>query len=229
MNAIALIPAYNEAAHIGEVVRGALEHLPVLVVDDGSTDDTAAIATRAGATVISHPTNRGKGAALITGFGWALDRGCEAVITLDADGQHDPIEIPVFLAAWARGEGDLIIGYRDFKQMPLARRWANTIGTWLFSRAMGQPIRDNQSGYRLLTRRALETLQLGGGRFETEVDMIAQAVTGGLRLGWVPIQTIYRDEVSRFHPIKDTALFFRAVWRARRLKPFANTQSTTKG
>src|SRR3712207_3470413 len=98
---LALIPGYQEGPRIGAVVAGAARHLPVLVVDDGSTDDTAAAAEAAGATVVRQVPNQGKGAALRAGFRRALDDGWEAVIPLDADGQHDPAEIPRFLTAWS--------------------------------------------------------------------------------------------------------------------------------
>ena len=216
MNALALIPAYNEAAHIAAVVAGAAAHLPVLVVDDGSADDTVRLAEKAGATVVRHVANRGKGTALVTGFGWALERGSGAVVTLDADGQHDPAEIPAFLDAFERGAGDLIIGRRRFDQMPRARQWANATGSRLLSWAVGQRIYDNQSGYRLVSRRALETFRFTTTGFDLEVEMIAQAARAGLRIGWVPIRTIYAGEQSHINPLADTARFLRVVWRARR-------------
>jgi glycosyltransferase involved in cell wall biosynthesis len=210
------IPAYNEAARVGAVVRGAAGHLPVVVVDDGSADATAAEAEAAGATVLCHPANRGKGAALETGFRWAAASGLDAVVTLDADGQHDPAEIPRFLAAYAAGAGDLIIGYRDFAQIPLVRRIANTTGRLALSWALGQPVRDNQSGYRLVARPVWEVLRPTVGGFELEVEMIAQAIRAGLRLGWVPIRTIYAGQRSHIRPLAHTVGFFRLVWRLRR-------------
>jgi glycosyltransferase involved in cell wall biosynthesis len=212
----ALIPAYNEAARVGAVVRGAAEHLPVVVVDDGSADRTATEAEKAGATVLRHPTNRGKGAALETGFRWAAAGGYDAMVTLDADGQHDPGEIPAFLEAYAAGAGDLIIGYRDFRAIPLVRRIANTTGRLALSWALRQPIRDNQSGYRLVTRPVWEVLQPTVGGFELEVEMIAQTIWAGLRLGWVPIRTIYGGERSHIRPVSHTVRFFRLVWRLRK-------------
>ena len=129
---LALIPAYNEGARVADVVRGAQAFLPVLVVNDGSTDDTPAHAEHAGATVIHQVPNQGKGAALRAGFRWALDHGYDAVITLDADGQHDPAEIPLYLDAFGARQPDLIIGERH-TQMPFPRNLTNTIGRWLFS------------------------------------------------------------------------------------------------
>lgn len=211
---LALIPAWNEASRIGPIVAQASTHLPVLVVDDGSTDDTAEIAKGAGAIVVRHSHNRGKGGALQTGFAWALERGYDAVVTLDADGQHDPAEIPKFLEALQQGAGDLIIGERDPSQMPWPRRWTTPFGSWLLSKALGVPISDNQTGYRLLTQRFLSHLRLSSVGFEMEVEMIAEAIRLGMPIAWVPIRTIYGiDKRSYFHPISDTWRFLCMVWR----------------
>lgn len=210
---LAIIPAWNEAPRIGRIVEGARAFLPVLVVDDGSTDGTAEVARAAGATVVQHPHNQGKGAALKTGFAWALEHGYDAVITLDADGQHDPAEIPKFLAALEAEAGDIIIGRRRFSRMPWPRWWSTPLGTVLLSLALGRYIPDNQSGYRLITRRALEAFRLASTGFEMEVEMIAEAIRLGLPIGWVPIRTIYGiGKRSYFHPVKDTLRFLRMVW-----------------
>lgn len=215
---LALIPAWNEAARIGPIVKATRAYLPVLVVDDGSCDDTAAKAEDAGATVVRHPQNRGKGVALMTGFSWGLAHGCAAVLTLDADGQHDPADIPKFLAAYEADAGDLIIGRRDFSRMPLVRRVVNPFGSWLLSQALHTRIIDNQSGYRLYTRRLLENLNLTSTGFELEVEIIIQVVCKGMRIGWVDIQTIYDiDKASYFHPIKDTIRFLKMVAQAHRM------------
>ena len=155
---VALIPGYQEGPRIAAVVRAAATHLPVLVVDDGSTDDTAAQAEVAGAVVLRQVPNAGKGAALRAGFRRALDDGADAVITLDADGQHDPEEIPAFLAAFERDRPELIIGQRDFSSMPPVRRLSNTVGGWALSAAVGRSIPDNQSGYRLVGRTLMRAL-----------------------------------------------------------------------
>ena len=214
---LALIPAYNEASHIRDVVTGARTHLPVLVVTDGSTDDTATRAEDAGATLLDQIPNQGKGAALRAGFRWTLDAGYEAVITLDADGQHDPAEIPKFLDAYADDQADLIIGAREFEDMPPIRRLANTVGRWSFSWAIGQPILDNQSGYRLISRRLTEAILISGeAGFEFEVEMIVICVQRGFTLDWVPIRTIYADEGSHIRPWHHTVNFMRMVWQTRR-------------
>ncbi len=213
---LALIPAYNEARHVAGVIAGAKAALPVLVVDDGSSDDTAAQAEAAGATVLRQQPNQGKGAALRAGFRWAVLQGYDAIIMLDADGQHDPNEIPEFINRYNHLHTDLIIGSRSFSQMPLLRRTTNTIGRWLFSWAIGQPIPDNQSGYRLVSRRLMEaTLESHESGFEFEVEMIVICVRRGYQLGWVPIRTIYADEVSHIRPGQHVVGFFRLVWHTR--------------
>jgi glycosyltransferase involved in cell wall biosynthesis len=221
--AVVLIPAWNEAGRIGPVVRAARRHLPVLVVDDGSADATAQSAEAAGAIVLRHDRNQGKGGALRSGFAWVLDRGHEAVVTLDADGQHDPDEIPRFLQAWSRDGGDLLIGRRDFSRMPFPRGWINPLGSWLLSLALRHPIPDNQSGYRLYARRLLEVLDLSSYGFEFEVEAIVQAVCLGFRVRWIDIRTIYSTgKVSYFHPVKDTLRFLRMVGRAYRARRAAD-------
>ncbi|NOZ72605.1 MAG: glycosyltransferase family 2 protein [Chloroflexi bacterium] len=213
---LALIPAYNESTHISVVVQGALPYLPVLVVDDGSTDETAQRAQEAGAQVLRQSRNQGKGAALRAGFEWALARDYDAVITLDADGQHDPAEIPRFIDLFEHSQADLIIGARDFSQIPPIRRLANTLGRWSFSWALGQPVQDNQSGYRLLSRRmmsaTLSSMELG---FEFEVEVIVLCVLKGYRLQWIPIRTIYGEERSHINPLKHTLNFIRVIKKTR--------------
>jgi glycosyltransferase involved in cell wall biosynthesis len=234
---LALIPGYQEGPRIAAVVTRARRHLPVLVIDDGSSDDTAAQAEAAGAAVLPQRPNQGKGAALRMGLRRALTEGYDAVVTLDADGQHDPDEIPRFLAAFG-GAGqpnhgavaappaiaaagprpELIIGQRDFAQMPAIRRLSNTLGGTAFSWAVGQPIPDNQSGYRLLGRRLMAAMadsrETG---FEFEVEMIAVCIRRGWSLAWVPVSTIYAGEPSHVRPLHHLRHFVRATRAARRL------------
>ena len=147
----------------------------------------------------------------------ALAQGFDAVITLDADGQHDPAEISKFLKQFSQEQPDLIIGARDFSQMPFIRRLSNKTGTFWFSWAMGRPIRDNQSGYRLLSRRLTEAmLESSETGYEFEVDMIAVCIERKWKLDWVTIRTIYGDEESHINPLKHTWEFFRMVWQTRR-------------
>lgn len=215
---LALIPGYQEGPRIAAVVQGARVHLPVVVVDDGSTDDTALQAELAGATVLRQLPNAGKGAAIRLGFHHALERGAEAVITLDADGQHDPAEIPTFLAAFEAGRPELIIGRRDFGSMPFVRRLSNTLGGLVFSAAVGRRIADNQSGYRLIGRRLMTALLDSDEHgFEFEVEMIARCIALDLPMTDVPIRTIYAGEPSHIRPWAHLTSFLRVSRDARRI------------
>jgi glycosyltransferase involved in cell wall biosynthesis len=232
---LAVIPAHNEAPRIAAVVRGTAAHIPVLVVDDGSSDDTARAAREAGADVVEIRPNGGKGAAMRAGFHRALGAGYDGVITLDGDGQHDPAEIPTFLEAFAQAAGladtrkapagsgapaprpDLVVGRRDFSRMPPVRRLANTIGGRAFSWSVGTHVPDNQSGYRLVGRRLMEA-SLGSTEhgFELEVEMLATCIALGWPVAWVPIRTIYTGGPSHIRPVAHVRHFFRAVAAARR-------------
>ena len=213
---MAVIPAYNEAKHIAQVVEQTQEFLPVLVIDDGSTDNTSELAKAAGAEVIRLSLNRGKGAAMRAGFSRVLELGCEAVITLDADGQHDPREIDRFLEAYNSRPVELIIGERDFSKMPLIRRLANTAGRWLFSRAMKHPIPDNQSGYRLISRALIkELLSSTEQGFEFEVEMLVICLKQDFELEWVKISTLYAGESSHIYPLAHASNFMRMIWTTR--------------
>jgi glycosyltransferase involved in cell wall biosynthesis len=214
---LALIPAHNEAPRITRVIEGAASHLEVLVVDDGSADDTAEVAEHAGARVLRQRPNQGKGAALRTGFRHALDAGYDAALTLDADGQHDPAEIPAFLAALdAEPDAELIVGRRNFRAMPRSRRLANQLGRRAFSWAVGQDVPDNQSGYRLVGRRLMEAMLASREQgFEFEVEMITIALRRGWPVRWVPIRTIY-GAPSHIRPAQHLRHFIRATRAARR-------------
>jgi glycosyltransferase involved in cell wall biosynthesis len=215
---LALIPGYQEGPRIATVVETARRHLPVVVVDDGSTDDTAARAESAGALVLIQRPNAGKGAALRMGFRHALDHGATAVVTLDGDGQHDPAEIPAFLEAFEATRPELIIGRRDFGAMPPVRRLSNTVGGWLFSAAVGRRVADNQSGFRLIGRRLMTALlDSDESGFEFEVEMIARCIALGLPMAEVPIRTIYAGEPSHIRPWTHFTSFLRVSRDARRI------------
>ena len=215
---LALIPAHDEEPRIAAVVRGVAGHLPVLVVDDGSTDGTAAIAAAAGARVHAQHPNKGKGAALRAGFAIAIAEGALAVINLDADGQHDPAQLPRFLDAESEGPAELIIGRRDFGRMPLIRRIANGLGTVLLSAAVGRWIPDNQSGYRFVGRLLMaELLASREDGFAFEVEMIAVCLREGWPIRWIPISTIYGDEPSHIRPLHHLGEFIAIARRARRI------------
>lgn len=210
---LVLIPAWNEARTVGPIVEAVRGRLPVLVIDDGSTDGTADCARRAGAEVVSHSVNRRKGAALKTGFAWALEKGYESVVTMDADGQHDPEDLDKLLNAGRQHQADLIIGERQFSGMPWPNRVTTPLGSKMLSWALGVPVTDNQSGFRLLTRKLLQHMQLKSDGYELEVEMIWEAVRLRMPPAWVPIRTIYfSGRHSGFRPVSDTLLFLRMVW-----------------
>lgn len=216
-NGCVLIPAFNEVKHIVDVIKKAKQFLPVIVVDDGSKDETASVSIKAGAVVYKQVPNQGKGAALQRGFHEAVKSGYDFLITMDADGQHDPEELPLFLKSFEETRADLIIGYRDFSQMPLVRKIANSSGGIAFSWAVGQKIRDNQSGYRLISKRLLqEVLRSEETGFEYEVEVIVKCIQSGYTLGWVPIKTIYADESSHIKPIPHLVNFMRIVLQTKK-------------
>ena len=217
----AIIPAYNEEKHIGDVARrtrAQLDH--VLVVDDGSNDRTAERAREAGAEVIIHPQNRGKGESIKTGLRHWLDRQFDFVIILDADGQHRPEEIERFVAAAvSTAEPKLVLGNRmnDVARMPRTRRIVNRYMSKKVSRVCRQEIPDTQCGFRMIHRQLIPDLLEGADRFEYETEMLIIASRKGFRIESVPISTVYSDEVSSIHPVRDTLRFFKLMRRYRKL------------
>lgn len=216
----AVIPAYLEEKHIGDVVRRTLEQLDhVLVVDDGSPDGTAAAARNAGAEVIVHPRNSGKGESIKTGLRYWLDRPFVYVLILDADGQHLPEEIERFLESASSTRAELLIGTRmqDVSKMPRVRRLVNRYMSNKISRLCGQPIPDTQCGFRMLHRTLIPDLLGGAERFDYETEMLILASRKGCRVESVPITTVYSDEVSSIHPVRDTIRFFKLIRRYQKL------------
>ena len=191
----------------------------VLVVDDGSNDKTAERAREAGAEVIVHPQNRGKGEAIKTGLRHFLNRQFDWVFILDADGQHRPEEIDRFLAAAVSAtEPKLILGNRmnDVSSMPLVRRIVNRYMSKKISRVCRQDIPDTQCGFRMLHRQLIPDLLEGADRFEYESEMLIIASRKGFRIDSVSISTVYSDEVSSIHPVRDTLRFFKLMRRYRK-------------
>jgi glycosyltransferase involved in cell wall biosynthesis len=219
MRIAAAIPAFQAGASVGDVIRRTREVLPeVLVVDDGSSDATAEAARGAGAELVVHAVNRGKGAALVTAFRTLFARGCDAVVTLDADGQHLPEEIPKLLEA-ARGEADLVLGTRDhlFAEMVAARRVANRLSSWAISWAAGQSLSDVQTGFRLYTRRLVEATGFPETRFDAESAVVVRAGRRGFRIVTVPVRLGFADgrTTSHYRPLVDSLRIARSVMRAR--------------
>ena len=217
----AVIPAYQEEKHVGEVAqrtRAQLEN--VLVVDDGSTDSTADRARSSGVDVVVHPQNCGKGESIKTGLRYWLERNSEYVVLLDADGQHLPEEISRFVeSAASESNAKIFIGSRmnDTSRMPLVRRIVNRYMSGKISRVCGQQIPDTQCGFRMLHRDIIPEVLSGASRFEYETEMLIIASRKGHRVASVPITTVYSDEVSSINPVRDTVRFFKLMRRYRNL------------
>lgn len=211
-----ILPGYNVGRHLAQVVsdiRAAQPGIRILVVDDGSADDTGAVATALGVDLRVHTPNRGKGAALATGFAWALEAGLGWVFTMDADGQHRPEEMQGFLDAAALDNLDVVVGNRmDARQdMPWLREQTNLFTSWVVSRLAGVSIRDSQNGFRLFRVACLQGLVLRTTRYDTESEVLVRLARRGYRIGSAPVTTVYGDEKSSINPIIDTGRFFRLV------------------
>lgn len=210
----ALIPAFNCAAVIEAVVRGTRRHVPdVLVVDDGSSDGTAAAARRAGARVVAHAQNQGKGPALRSGLSVLLGERWTHVLMLDGDGQHDPGDIPGFLAA--AESADLALGSRLHRPeaIPAKRFWTNFIGTRALELMTGYPLEDSQCGYRLIAASFLRRMGLVGNRYSVDTEMLVRSGKLRARFTHVPVRVIYGVVTpSHFRPLRDTVhIVFSAV------------------
>jgi len=204
----ALIAAYNEERHVAEEVKGAARHVSaVLVDDDGSTDRTASRAAAAGATVVAHDSNQGKGCAVRTGLSHVLRGPYSHVLLLDADMQHDPDEIPKLVECAARGVGDFVVGEREFSRtaMPAPRFYSNVIGSRILSYFVGATIGDSQSGFRLIRADLLRKVQLTATGYEIETEMIIKLVRAGATLERVTVRRLaYQDARSHMRPVRDT-------------------------
>jgi len=212
-----IIPAFNESGAISRLIRKIRDlNLNFIVVDDGSTDDTAEIAEKSGALVLRSQVNQGKGAALIRGFEYCLKNKFDSAITMDGDGQHLPEDIADFirLAAEQKDLG-MIIGNRmvNRRNMPFIRVMTNKFMSWLLSCLTRQKISDSQCGFRLIKREVLEKLSLKTNKFEIESEMIIEAAQNGFKIGSIPIQTVYQKERSHINPVVDTIRFFRLIFK----------------
>lgn len=222
----ALIPAFNCQTTIARVVRGVLAHVPVvLVVDDGSSDDTGGEAQRAGAYLLRLETNRGKGEAVRTGLPWLLARPFTHILMLDADGQHDPEDIPKFLAL--ADQYDLVVGNRLHtpRAIPAKRFWTNYIGTRALTLMTGFPLEDSQCGFRLVASWVLRRMELIGRRYSVDTEILVRAGRMRVSFAHVPVKVIYDGQVSHFRPVRDTvhivlsAVPFKVDERVRRRDP----------
>jgi glycosyltransferase involved in cell wall biosynthesis len=223
-----LIPAYNAGSSLAEVVAQIREVSPgldILVVDDGSIDGSGEQAEAAGARVLRHPLNRGKGAALRSGFEEFLKGDRKALITLDADGQHLPAEIAGLAGAWVRNGTDIVVGTRKMAGtgMPRLRILSNTLSSFFVSLSAGVRIRDSQSGYRLHSRRVVEAIRTVSSGYAMESEILIKAARRGYAIGEAPISTVYADERSFINPFKQPLLFIglmlrSVLWRFQRAK-----------
>jgi glycosyltransferase involved in cell wall biosynthesis len=214
-NCAAVIPCLNESASITSLVTALRRQLPcVLVVDDGSTDETASLAESAGAVVVRHERNLGKGAALKTGLSRALQRGCEWAVTLDGDGQHAPEDLPALLRCAGPTGPRLVIGNRmdEAWKMPWLRRQVNRWLSRKLSRRAGRQLPDTQSGFRLIHLPTWAALPLNAERFEVESEMLMAFLAAELPVAFVPIQVINRKRRSHIHPVADSLRWWK-WWR----------------
>jgi UDP-N-acetylglucosamine---dolichyl-phosphate N-acetylglucosaminyltransferase len=213
---VAIIPAFNEARTIANVIRGVAGSVThVVVVDDGSSDDTAAIARRAGAEVLEHGQNRGKGEAIRSALAAVSDRGFTHVLILDGDMQHLPNEAVRLLDTAAQTGADVVLGERQFDRrgMPAARYHANRIGSKVLSWFVGSQLNDTQCGFRVFRLAALRHLRLRAREYDIETEMLVKLSRRHARIATVPITAVYNGQRSKLRPVRDTTrTCFRAVY-----------------
>lgn len=209
-----IIPTYNESKAIaGLIARIAKLGLEVVIVDDGSRDDTVRIATLSGARVLGNDTNMGKGASLIKGYNFAISRGFDAVISMDGDGQHSCDDIMAFIRKAEDSQSALIIGNRmgTTAGMPALRIMTNRFMSYLISLIIRQHIPDTQCGFRLLKKGLLEKLNLSTSKYETESEILIKAGNLGFKIESIPVKTIYSGQKSQINPLIDTLRFLRFI------------------
>lgn len=216
---LVLIPAYNAGLTISELIEKISEFIDksdIVVIDDGSKDETFAIAQKAGVVVLKHERNKGKGEALKTGFKYALEKNYDALLTIDADLQHDPSSIRDFLQKAKENFDGILIGTRDIllKKMPLARWLSNSLTSVILSILSGQTIRDSQSGYRLISTQVLKKVKLKAKKYDLESEILVKAGRKGFKIDAIPIKTIYPGGKSFINPFVDTARFITLMWRS---------------
>ncbi len=213
---VVVLPACNEEAHIGSIISSCrVLSAEVWVIDDGSTDGTGDKARKAGARVITHEQNLGKGMAIRTAFTAFTQSDHEYLILMDADGQHDPAYIPALIERVRESKAGIVIGNRMLSKvkMPWVRRWTNQVMSWMISRLAGQTIPDSQCGYRLVSRSFAERFRPTTCRFDLESEMLIQAGRLGFKIQSVPISTIYEGQSSHIRIAGDTLRFLRLLVR----------------
>jgi glycosyltransferase involved in cell wall biosynthesis len=214
-----LIPAFNGECSLAELVsrlRTAIGKVMIVVVDDGSTDRTKEVATSVGAVVLRHEKNRGKGAALHTGFDYLKEQtGIEFILTMDADLQHRPEDVPKFLLVQQKTNADIVIGWRERigTRMPIHRKLSNTVTSVLVGMRTGVKIKDSQCGFRLIRRSVIESVQLESTGYEAETEFLIKAARRGFKIEFVPVQTIYGAEKSYMTHWATTMNFIKVIFR----------------
>lgn len=218
MKTCVLIPSYNVSSTIGNIVCRIKDMgLEVIVVDDGSADDTERVAADNGAIVMRHVKNLGKGASLKEGFDFILRMtNFDAVIIMDGDGQHDPNDIQKFIIHAREKSSDIVIGNRmDFtKNMPFVRRLTNRLMSSVLSVMCKQRIPDTQCGFRLIRRDVLEKIKLESNKYDLESEILIKASRKRRKIASIPVETIYRNEQSRIHPVKDSIRFIGLILKS---------------
>lgn len=216
MNVCVVIPAYNEAKTIADIIEQInLQGLDVLVVDDGSTDNTFQTAGKSKAIVLRNARNEGKGASLVKGFNYVIAGNYGAVITIDGDGQHDTADIRHFIRAAEASDNGILIGNRMHKpkDMPMLRFLVNKFTSWLISLFTGQFIPDSQCGFRLIKKEVLEKVKFETNNYDSESELLLKAARLGFKIGFIPIDTIYRGEKSCINPFVDALRFIRLIFK----------------
>jgi len=215
MKVCIVIPAYEESQTIGSIVKALkVKGFDVLVIDDGSSDDTGLIAVHQGAFLIKHKKNMGKGASLKQAFKHICENtSYEYVMIMDGDGQHKVDDVDKFLKKAEAECEDIIIGNRMHatKNMPKVRLYTNRIMSSLLSFICKQYIPDTQCGFRLMKRAVIENISLHSSKYDTESEILVKASRRGYKIASVAIETIYGNEESDIHPIKDTLRFLRMI------------------
>lgn len=212
MRIACLIPVYNEESNLVKLLpklHSLIKREDILIVDDGSEDASSIIASRYGLKTIRNPKNLGKGMSLRIGFSWAIEEGYDAVLTMDADCQHDPKFIPQMAKPVSENRADVVIGTRSLSsgRMPPQRIVSNKLTSLVVSILTKHRVHDTQSGFRIMSTRALKDITLKTSKFETESELLIRALRRGYRIHEIPIETVYGEERSSIAGLPDTLRF----------------------